>query len=383
MERLELTEYGTIKGNYSFKEKSIDAFIKQIVETINKTKETIDRTNARNIDYITKVKLSGNGDVIITMDGNEYYLELNRNSKYYIELKSKFDELIEISKKNMHRQRIINDFENNYDMDKHNNNEDLQVYLKFLRESKIKYLLKSILTVALNAFGAFGIIIGFNFALSYPNSILKLPILLFGGIFSISYYITMIIENNESNNLLNDIIKYFRITRLINLKIKNLTNKYNKVEAINKKLDSQMNMPNNPKRDIYKDEIIKYMSDIMMGANDINKKDGNAILLELSAILDEYTSRMKKYNSNKEKGLTLENERTTIMHEIIGKLTTLKMEIIEIKRRDDSNKKFTDDSEMLREKLNEYIAITSSDEVVQTSNGKKRMKINSDFHSPT
>ena len=376
MEILTVTEYGTIKGNYSFKEKSIDAFIKQIVKTINKTKETIDRTNARNIDYITKVKLSGNGDVIITMDGNEYYLELDRNSKYYIELKSKFDELIEISKKNMHRQRIINDFENNYDMDKHNNNEDLQVYLKFLRESKIKYLLKSILTVALNAFGNFGIIIGFIFALSYPNSILKLPILLFGGIFSFSYYITMIIEiieNNEYNNLLNDIIKYFRITRLINLKIKNLTNKYNKVEAINKKLDSQMNMPNNPKRDIYKDEIIKYMSDIMMGANDINKKDGNAILLELSAILDEYTSRMKKYNSNKEKGLTLENERTTIMHEIIGKLTTLKMEIIEIKRRDDNNKKFTDDSEMLREKLNEYIAITSSDEVVQASNGKKRV----------
>ena len=121
-----------------------------------------------------------------------------------------------------------------------------------------------------------------------------------------------------------------------------------------------------------KDAIINYMNAIMIGANKLNKSTRIVKLNELRSILDEYLERMKEFNNNKENGLTLENDEYVIVHEIIDKLTTLEMEIAELIKRDNENKKVTDDGEVLMSQINKYIE-SAKNETTEQEDCKKLM----------
>lgn len=361
---LVVTDYGTVIGNKNIKEQTIDAFISNIEKNMKTWYLHLDdNTYKHSVRYHTRVENNGNDSYLIVIENEEYNLKLDVKSKYYPMMKNKLDELSKETKKNLNKEKTINDLEKNINLEEHENQEDLQTYLKFLTSNSKKYFKKFIvntLIATITNAGLFAFLFAGFLLAQTPESISAIVTgFLIAGCILNGVILSPIGTYKKISSM-------FKIHKLINIRIKGFTNKLNKIRNINFKINSQQK-ENEPKKDIYKENIINYMNSIMLGANKLNKKERYRILIELRDVLDEYTLRMQKYNENHNKGLTLEDDKQVIMHYTIEKLVTLEMEISEIRKKDTENKLITDDSFILREKLNEYIDTTSDEQKEQSS----------------
>lgn len=372
MEILTVTEYGTIRGNFSFKEIKIANFLKKLEKEIANYQVYYNSNDTNYITYDTSVESKEENKYEITIDEAKYYLNIDPISSYYPILKKKLDMFSEISKKNQYKRKTINDIESNKQIDEHNNEKDLKIYFKHLLNLKKEYRIKEFLLALRGFYGPIGLLI----AITMPN-VLTIVLAILSGIVWVSDVIVQLINWHLWNEktVFHKFKKIFRRAKLNNLKMNALTKKLNKIAGINSKIDAEIPVQEKetiPKRDAYKDAIIGYMNTIMVGCNKLNDATTRIKKLnELKIILDEYLTRMQEFNNKKEKGLTLENDEHVIVHEIIDKLTTLEMEIAELIKRDNENKKVTSEGDVLMNQIDEYLQVAKVEETKQ-SNDKKR-----------
>lgn len=368
MDYLKVTDYGTIKGTLDFKEMPIEKFLRKIERNINKEYPKITNNYSLNIGYKTIVSKDENAEdyYCITINEETYYLDISSSGKFYPILKDNLSRLNKISNDNLARTKIINCYEQSGDLDIGNNSNKLIIYLDSLKKYGKKYTIEKILYILRALLGPTGVVSCFFMAvISYDI----LPWML-GIIISFILLTSSFIDLTEGESIIS--IKSFKMSKLIKLKIKEVTKRLNKVNDINSKLDALEN-DTIVKRDIYKDAMINYMNSIMICINKLNTYDRHKKLIELKVILEEYTSRCQNLKNNTN-GLTLENGERVIVTDILDKLTTMEMEIAELIRRDDEKKKITSESDILMEHIDEYIRVIEHDEAKLNINGKKKIK---------
>lgn len=373
------TKYGTIKwttdeydgdmiygGFYYTKqhEMSINKFLKKLSYRVNKGGPYLDDDNNATLDYDAFVYQSGDDRYHIKFNygkNNENYELCIKDSKeYYPLLKGKLDELADITKQHDSQAEIVKNGEHGENLSISETN----IYLKHLHSlfKKLNFDKALVLTGAI--LGTIGIPFSCWLMAVYKGLISLIPLIL--SIASAMTLIEVLIEDKS-------VLSFpFRMAKIIKLKIQRITKLLTKKNEVSFKLDNGVKSEE-IKQDIYKNSIINYMSTIMDGANKLNKNDRRQKLLELRGILDEYTNRCQELHNDSTK-LTLTDSERTIAIQTLDKLTTLEMEIAEMIRRDTENSKVVSESDDLRKKINEYLAIVSENEKELNANKNNEAK---------
>lgn len=366
MEKLKVTNYGTIVGEHEFEETKISDFLKKLEKDIQFYHVHYNSNDSSYITLDANVYIKSDNNYEIVIDSFHYSLDISSSGNFYPILKSKLDKLNEVSNKKTYMKKVINDFEKNANLDEHNNSEDLKIYLKYLLKRKKEYSLKKILLALRGLYGPISLLMLF---VNITEASLILTI--FAMCVWLTDLLTQFLHRDFGEETVLDRFKaLFKRAKLNAFKVKELTKRLNKTADINFKIDNyEKETP--IKRDVYKDAIINYMNNIMVGANKLNPTIRIKKLNELKMILDEYLKRMQEFNNNKEKGLTLENDEHVIAREILDKLTTLEMEIAEFIRRDNENKKVSVDGDVLMGQIDKCLYDAKVEETYQNK-GKKR-----------
>ena len=366
---MNVTKYGTITwttdeydgdiiygGFYYTKshEMSINKFLKKLSYRVNKGGPYLDDCNNATLDYDAFVYQSGEDKYRIKFNygkNNEMYeLSIKDSKEYYPFLKEKLDELAEITELHDNQSEIVK----NGEQGKNLSVVDTSIYLKYLHSLVKKLNLNKVILLGTRTLPIFAI--PFSIYLLSMNVIIA-PLLLIVSILSL---IGIVMATFTSNTAIGRLLLPFKMSKVIKLKIKRITKLLSKKTEVSLKVDNGVNKQE-VKQDIYKNSIINYMSTIMDGANKLSKNDRRQKLLELRGILDEYTNKCQELHKSSTK-LTLTDSERTIAIQTLDKLTTLEMEIAEMIRRDTENSKVVSESEDLREKINEYLAVVSADE---------------------
>ena len=353
---LEVTNYGTIKGNSKFKEIGIDAFINELEHNVDTYSYRLDdESRTYEVEYYAYVIDKGDNNYQIISFDDDNLLKLDEKSKHYPFLKKNLDKLAKLTQKNLEKQNSINDLEKNIRVENHDNQKDIQTYLNFIKKRKKFHLIRSIVNAS--------IIGSVNLSFFKLYSLLFSWFLSFGGkIFSlfICFLIACLVNSVlDWFNLYDNLSKSIQMNKLLKLKVKSFGERLDILRRANIKVKNQTVINNKSESDYYKETIIGYIGNLSKAIEKLDKKESHGIYLELRNILDEYETKMIEYNSNKEKGLTLDYYKMNIMKKTIDRLATLEVQIAEIKKRDNINQQIKNDSTVLRAKLDEYIAATS------------------------
>ena len=348
MHELYITKFNTINGD-NFEEISINEFINML--SSNNYDIVGDDYLDFEIKYETEVYKDQAGYVIIYND-NKYHI----NTDKYPYLTEKFEKFAVITKN-----RIIE--KRNYDSlksEKVNNHHEYVDGLSYLE--KANYCAKRKHNFILTKFIAS--IIGF------PTPIILFFLVLttcdISSICLICLLLVSILVSTVSlaslencHKYIENIKKYGKICKLTNKKIKQLKRKLSRNNSTNIEIHATSIDTN----DMYKDNMLNYMNNIMNATSRLNKEERKQKLLELKAILSEYTNKCQKLNENDDKiELTLEGGKRQIMMDTIKKLTELEMEIADMLNRDIKNKAITTESSKLMKELDSNLKNIDTDE---------------------
>ena len=378
---LKITQFDTIKFDYDrtdnlddydkffprswFEEDSsisVDSYIKKLTKEVNNAYITEDG----NLEYGAKV---------FKVNDNEYHIKFAPVVKYsdsffdfiksyedyylitkgYPHISDTFDKLCDITSRNVYKLESYRKVENN-NVTTLNEKIACLNYLKEMKKVTDIYNLK----IAIPTFSGISMAISIIMTLFFPKFILLFLALLFILIFSCELLSAL------SSTMSRGIVANFRLRSSINKKIKQIKKKIGK----NRNITNDNKIVINNKDEIYRDNIINYMNNIMNAANKLNSNDKRRIMLELDSISDEYTSRIKIFNGEKEKGLVLNGGKRKIMSDILNKLAPLEMEVADILNQDTKNSLLLAENKKFKEELRTNIVNSEEDRQVMTSNGK-------------
>lgn len=368
MEQLIVTEIGTIKAQgfqanfrrmFGINEITLQKFLNKINKKLktNKSETMLCYIENYKFKYDAQVQKENNNseDIYdITIDGKEFCLDISNAGTYYPILKKKLEEYCEITNINNKIEKNANMAENSNLSDIASKEEILMCldYLKKkkrnLKKEKIKFILSCIVVV-----------LGPASSILFLNSGVMLYL-----ITSLVSFISLLkIANMITDNVIKSL---FSISKMTNYKIKALEKKLQQMIDTNIKINSYSEL-NTKKTDIYKDNIIKYMKNIMISANKLKGLERKHILMELSEILDDYTIKTKNINEKSSNNLSLIDNERAIATSTIDKLVSLEMEVAELLKRDKRNENISQQSIHLKEEIDKNIDLAEK----ENSEGKK------------
>jgi len=381
---MNITEYGTVKwntheevyydiyggslSNTKKHEISINKFLRKLSYRVNKGGPYLDDDNNATLEYDAFVYQSGEDRYCIKFNYNKHYenyeLCIKDSKEYYPLLKEKLDELAEFTKQHDKQAEIVK----NGECGKNLNVADTKIYLKYLHDLVKRLNIYKALVLIGAILGIFGMPFSCWLIGTYKALISVIPLIL--SLVSIITLILILIEDNSILSL------PFRMAKIMKLKIKRITKLLAKKKEVSLKVNNELKKEE-VKQDVYKNSIINYMSTIMDGANKLSKSERRQKLLELRDILDEYTNKCQELCNSSTK-LTLTDSERNIAIQTLDKLTTLEMEIAEMIRRDTESSKITLESDILRKKIDDYLAIVSDDEKeisTKKPDGMKKVRV--------
>ena len=359
MTELKVTQFNTIKGDY-FTELSADKFIKRISKNINKHCEYYYDDELQPNAYYKSYVYETEKDNVYEVSFLDEYGVYKSYDKYQIDLsnhpslKECFDKFSEISYMHSYEKECYKKVENNEPTTTEENAAFLN-YVSGARKHCNNYILKMLALMLGVPLSIIALIICFAFIQLFLAEIFSFALL-----FLSTYKFCFCIIDGKYSNFLGRI----KTSRLLKKKMKQIKSKLNM-----KKIENTELVITTDKNAVYRDNIINYMNNIRNSANMLNNGDRINILNELKDILDEYTDKCQKINSEEQRGLTLNNGKKQVMMDTINKLTALDMKLADMLNRESKNSSMIAENEKFMAELNEDIN-GLNDVAVMTSGGK-------------
>ena len=368
--KLEVTDYGTIKGDKDFSEIPINKFIGCIDDKLNSWGINLSKERSYYCLCETTVNNLENNYYHIHYNEKDYKLELDIKSKYYALLKEKLDMFSKITEDNKKTEEVANNIENGKLLEKHSNENDIKRYLKIIKITKSllkKDLFKSfLLPVLLNA-GNLSLWLSLTiYNCATTGFHIVVPIATITEVTFIGIVINAALMDTYKNISMQ--IHNYKINEY---KLENTEYKLENIKQLNKKIDTKEENEDIQNNNHYNETIISYMDSITEDARKLKDKEKIAILNEIKKVLDEYISNMQQ--SNKDINLSL-NNRNSYIYQTIEKLVVIEMKINEISKRYNNNKEIEDDSIGLKEKIDKYIELASENVFEQNTDDYMKTK---------
>ena len=355
MEKLEITRFGTIKGFQN--EISINDFLHLINKSLNKP--LICRNG---LHYYYKVARDAKDyDKYII---NQYELDIKHSGSYYPILKKSLDDFCIKSKENDDEKLISQEVEMS-SFENIKSAKDIKKALKYLRKRKKHFIKHELCLLISPMISIITFIVGIkligslNF-LVCATGFINILISVFAGTYTfaqfdpffekIFYDTTSSFDDYlDARDMTKHKIKYLEE----GLK-KSRINDYSYLRTPIQEEVENNNTNNN--------QVVQYMQEIEDLAKSLPSKERYKVIREILVILDDYTSKATKLRNAGTTGLILDDEMQKVLMETFGKLSSLYLEVNDMKNAQKESKVSIDECQKYREEVNQRLATLSFEE---------------------